>query len=449
MLSGWGWNDGLCRDARSCVRRRNCRRRGAVRSCARLPGRRRSGRERPRSSARKSPSARPPELVGVRVDDPVRTELRRREARHPRHPLRLAQILARLADQMQVTVLLVPLEDLRRAVLRAVVGGDDVVDPRVAGGTRSALPMSASSRTSSVITSFTARPPSGQAIRSSAHASPQWTAAEAARSCRAAAAASGSASHSAPLRDAVASGLPQATGTGVARSEARGVRLLAVQRQPLAREPRVQEVVEPRVVGVGEGGAGDEHDAAPSTGSCAAPDRRVVAMSLEVVLPYGSHRGETPRVPHAAASSRGEREPPRLRWRAGATIPALRGAVEAGSSASTVSSSTSRPDRTQPSHGRAEREHSVVGVRDTTTIRDSGPRRPMIAALTGWRRFVPAGVRRRLVPLRKAAVDWRRSRPPRLGALRRVTPIDPNWGFERGTPIDRVYVERFLGAFAS
>jgi SAM-dependent methyltransferase len=30
-----------------------------------------------------------------------------------------------------------------------------------------------------------------------------------------------------------------------------------------------------------------------------------------------------------------------------------------------------------------------------------------------------------------------------------VTPIDPNWGFERGTPIDRVYVERFLGAFAA
>jgi len=29
-----------------------------------------------------------------------------------------------------------------------------------------------------------------------------------------------------------------------------------------------------------------------------------------------------------------------------------------------------------------------------------------------------------------------------------VTPIDPNWGFERGTPIDRVYVERFVGNHA-
>jgi hypothetical protein len=73
----------------------------------------------------------------------------------------------------------------------------------------------------------------------------------------------------------------------------------------------------------------------------------------------------------------------------------------------------------------------------------------MIAPLGGWRRFVPAGVRRRLSPLRTAVVARRRSRRPRLGDLRRVTPIDPNWGFERGTPIDRVYVERFIGAHAS
>jgi SAM-dependent methyltransferase len=72
----------------------------------------------------------------------------------------------------------------------------------------------------------------------------------------------------------------------------------------------------------------------------------------------------------------------------------------------------------------------------------------MIAALAGWRRFVPAGARRRLSPVRRAYVGWRRSRPPKLGDLRRLTPIDPNWGFERGTPIDRVYVERFLAAHA-
>ena len=73
----------------------------------------------------------------------------------------------------------------------------------------------------------------------------------------------------------------------------------------------------------------------------------------------------------------------------------------------------------------------------------------MIAALADWRRFVPAGARRRLRPLRQRVVDWRRSRPPNLGDLRRLTPIDPNWGFERGTPIDRVYVERFVGSHAA
>ena len=73
----------------------------------------------------------------------------------------------------------------------------------------------------------------------------------------------------------------------------------------------------------------------------------------------------------------------------------------------------------------------------------------MIAPLTGWRRFVPARARRRLRPLRSAVVERRRRRPPRLGDLQRVTPIDSNWGFERGTPIDRVYVEQFVSANAA
>ena len=74
----------------------------------------------------------------------------------------------------------------------------------------------------------------------------------------------------------------------------------------------------------------------------------------------------------------------------------------------------------------------------------------MIAALSAsWRRFVPSSARRRLRPVRRAYVDWRKRRPPDLGDLHRLTPIDPNWGFERGTPIDRVYVERFVGAHAS
>jgi SAM-dependent methyltransferase len=72
----------------------------------------------------------------------------------------------------------------------------------------------------------------------------------------------------------------------------------------------------------------------------------------------------------------------------------------------------------------------------------------MIATLPGWRKFVPADVRRRLRPVRRAFVEWRWRRPPDLGDLRRVTPIDPNWGFERGTPVDRFYVQRFVGAHA-
>ena len=58
-------------------------------------------------------------------------------------------------------------------------------------------------------------------------------------------------------------------------------------------------------------------------------------------------------------------------------------------------------------------------------------------------------MKRPLRPVQAAVLDWRRSRPPDLGALRRTTPIDPNWGYERGTPIDRVYVERFVGSHAA
>jgi SAM-dependent methyltransferase len=67
-----------------------------------------------------------------------------------------------------------------------------------------------------------------------------------------------------------------------------------------------------------------------------------------------------------------------------------------------------------------------------------------------WRRvrgFVPGAVRdvlrRRLYP----------DEPPRVGRvrfgdLRRVTPISLDFGFDRGQPIDRYYMERFLGANA-
>src|SRR5216117_2974376 len=38
----------------------------------------------------------------------------------------------------------------------------------------------------------------------------------------------------------------------------------------------------------------------------------------------------------------------------------------------------------------------------------------------------------------------RLSRPARLGTLRRTTPLSHDFGYDRGTPIDRYYIERFL-----
>ena len=83
------------------------------------------------NSSSKLAAARMPELVGVRVEDPVGTEVGRREPCHPRDPLALAQVVARLADQVEHAVALVPLENLGRPVLRAVVRGDDEVDAGV------------------------------------------------------------------------------------------------------------------------------------------------------------------------------------------------------------------------------------------------------------------------------------------------------------------------------
>src|SRR6266508_3982008 len=38
----------------------------------------------------------------------------------------------------------------------------------------------------------------------------------------------------------------------------------------------------------------------------------------------------------------------------------------------------------------------------------------------------------------------RLSRPAWLGTLRRTTPLSDEWGFDRGTPVDRYYIECFL-----
>lgn len=55
-------------------------------------------------------------------------------------------------------------------------------------------------------------------------------------------------------------------------------------------------------------------------------------------------------------------------------------------------------------------------------------------------RFLPVTTRRKIIRYTR----W----PPvglvRFGSLRRLKPISPDWGMERGQPVDRYYIERFL-----
>lgn len=76
------------------------------------------------------------------------------------------------------------------------------------------------------------------------------------------------------------------------------------------------------------------------------------------------------------------------------------------------------------------------------------PKRTTRIARRAVRKVVPAAIRRRL----RLLSGGRNGRVPvgavRFGTLRRLTPISPSFGFDRGRPIDRYYVERFLGQHA-
>jgi SAM-dependent methyltransferase len=61
------------------------------------------------------------------------------------------------------------------------------------------------------------------------------------------------------------------------------------------------------------------------------------------------------------------------------------------------------------------------------------------------RRMLPKEARRRAV----RSTRWPLVGFVRFGDLRRVTPISRQWGYDRGTPIDRYYIERFLAAHAT
>jgi hypothetical protein len=62
-------------------------------------------------------------------------------------------------------------------------------------------------------------------------------------------------------------------------------------------------------------------------------------------------------------------------------------------------------------------------------------RGPRIVAGVGWR-FILKAIRNSLAPTWVGAVEF--------GHLRRLRPISPNFGFDRGKPLDRRYIEDFL-----
>ncbi|MGH7544428.1 MAG: class I SAM-dependent methyltransferase [Gemmatimonadota bacterium] len=61
------------------------------------------------------------------------------------------------------------------------------------------------------------------------------------------------------------------------------------------------------------------------------------------------------------------------------------------------------------------------------------------------RRLLPAPLRRWVTRLRR----WPPVGRVRFGSLRRLEPISREWGFDRGRPVDRHYIERFLAAHAA
>ena len=77
---------------------------------------------------RERTAARPPELVDVAVDHPVRTVLGRCKPRHARHPFALPERPVGLTDDPDAPVSLVTGEHVLGAVARGMVGDDDEID---------------------------------------------------------------------------------------------------------------------------------------------------------------------------------------------------------------------------------------------------------------------------------------------------------------------------------
>jgi glycosyltransferase involved in cell wall biosynthesis/SAM-dependent methyltransferase len=93
----------------------------------------------------------------------------------------------------------------------------------------------------------------------------------------------------------------------------------------------------------------------------------------------------------------------------------------------------------------AKREHRPMTYRIADAMRES----PTVTVVQLTRRFLqrvlPRGVKYKFKRLM-----GQRSPPPlkhvRFGDFNRTQPISPNFGFDRGTPVDRYYIEAFLAA---
>jgi SAM-dependent methyltransferase len=62
--------------------------------------------------------------------------------------------------------------------------------------------------------------------------------------------------------------------------------------------------------------------------------------------------------------------------------------------------------------------------------------------------FLPISISERwrttMAPKQRQRLLQRLRRPAWLGTIRRTTPLSDHWGYDRGTPVDRYYIEQFL-----
>src|SRR5262245_54268962 len=80
-------------------------------------------------------------------------------------------------------------------------------------------------------------------------------------------------------------------------------------------------------------------------------------------------------------------------------------------------------------------------------LADRVPQRQSSVGISGWRPHAVRTLKRMIAAERRL---WTRWRPGalRFGDLRRLSPVSRTFGFDRGLPIDRYYIESFLAEHA-